>query len=93
MATGQRVKVDRGDGVVFGMRDSSARKFLASHPGAFILGEGPTPSVTTQAPPPSAPNFETMTRAEIDTYAAEHGIDSTRAHSKAEAIALIESGG
>lgn len=90
MATGQRVQVDRGDGVVFGMRESSARKFLASHPHAFILGEGRTPAVTTQAPPPTAPNFEAMTRSQLDAFGAEVGIDTTGARTKADAIALIE---
>lgn len=93
MATGARVKVDRGDGVIFGFRESSARKFLAQHPSAFILGEGRTPKVTTESPEPSVPNLQTMTRAEIDAYGAERGIDTTSAHTKAEAIEMIEAGG
>lgn len=93
MATGARVKVDRGDGVIFGMKESSARKFLAQHPRAFILGEGRTPKVTIESPDPDVPNLQAMTRAEIDAYGAEHGVDTTAAHTKAEAIELIEAGG
>jgi hypothetical protein len=75
------------------MKESSARKFLAQHSRAFIIGEGRTPAVTTESPDPDVPNLQTMTRAEIDAYGAERGIDTTSAHTKAEAIEMIGAGG
>jgi hypothetical protein len=82
-------RVDDGNGNRFRMRESTARVYLSRHPNAFIVGQRVQPEVSVPAPSPDGPNLN-MTRAELDAYAAEHGINTSEARTKADVLALIE---
>lgn len=87
---GDMVKVDRGDGHIFKMTRKAAETFIRQRPGAHIRGAGAAQPSPAAAAPAADSALGTMTREELNAYAATLGVqDAEGARTKADVIALI----
>ena len=91
------IRIERSDGRLFQFQEGDVAAFLRANPGAQVVpGRGPSDQVTpaevaaTVALAAGPPNFAALRRADLDAYAAERGINTSGASSKAEVVERIE---